>query len=246
MIDSINRVVKEIKDHKLKLMEKEKPIDRSEILLNAITAVKLPLFKSSKQSFYQNANRQENLDAITCVAKTIAKSFNQPLYSPFLKEIRRSRDENLHSDYIAAVIRSYPPIIKEFELKGELLNVQREVRLDYIDSSLVDTNLGQRRIDIIIETNLEILIIENKVDSTERKDQTEDYYRVIKSNTTKEVKGLMLSPLGLTPQCEIYKKITYYHLFLVLNQIPNRTPILEYYLAELFDIFIKPFNRSHE
>lgn len=52
--------------------------------------------------------------------------------------------------------------------------------------------------------------------------------------------------MGLNPACEQYRRMTYYQLFIILSQIKTKSEILDYYLSELFDIFIKPYNKEQK
>jgi hypothetical protein len=87
-------------------------------------------------------------------------------------------------------------------------HIQKEKRLD-----------NKNRVDILIEfeliTNLKKnirIIIENKVESKENKDQTDRYYSVYKDNTDAINIFVFLTPLEIEPKCDKFIQIDYQDL----------------------------------
>jgi len=98
------------------------------------------------------------------------------------RSLRRAFDENLHSDCLASLLD--PTVsgkvaealftslashaganVAEHSLRP--IFSRREMRLDKIDVNHIDSEIGDRRIDLLIESKTLVLIIENKVLSTE-------------------------------------------------------------------------------
>lgn len=155
-----------------------------------------------------------------------------------LSLIKKHNNENLHSDFIAALLD--PAIMGQFankffirlvacqsnlknnEVKTNTQKAYREVRLDSISSEINDPNLGAKRIDILVETESHVLIIENKVYTFESENQTKDYYRWTKSGyeekdkrkgITTEVVPFFLSPSGMPASSSRFINISYFDLY---------------------------------
>jgi hypothetical protein len=189
---------------------------------------------------------------------------------PFLRTLGRQHDENLHSSFLAALLTesAVGQLAKEFlcalwthaevtvPFDGAKIAGQvgwRERRLDSI-AAAVDPNIAARRIDILIETDRAVMAIENKVMSSESVDQTNDYYNVVGEQfKDRHTCFLFLSPGGMAADNENFRPIRFEDIFSILNGLARSTSLnpfakhlLDIYLAELFEIFIQPRQRSLE
>lgn len=184
-----------------------------------------------------------------------------------LGNICRAHDENLHSDFIAALLN--PSIFGDFsielikslvrhsypefeEASIDYVNVYREVRLDKVDQSLVGGEKGARRIDIVVEFDRNVLVIENKVDSGESKEQTDDYFNAVQSgyNKSKNLFFYLLSPSGLPGHHSMFKGLSYFNLVESLIEckphIKKRSESVEtfnFYFSELMKTVVNEYFR---
>jgi hypothetical protein len=189
-----------------------------------------------------------------------------------LKAVRRQYDENLHSDFMAALLRPSvsPTVARRFfealwsratgtEAQSQTTcgfqTAGREVRLDQLNQRLEGTEKGWRRIDILVETADRTLIIENKVYSSESENQTKDYYSAVKTcRPSHMVRGLLLSPFGTIPDSNDFSPLTYFELYTILTEILEsaQTPgeddaqLLKFYLQELGETIVKPMIKALE
>jgi len=139
--------------------------------------------------------------------------------------IGREFDENLHSDYISALLctRTVGDLAHAFlarlveETGGPQPSRQalqlsyREVRLDEVDPSLVGTSVGARRLDVLVKTPELVLVIEDKIWSGESEQQTEDYARVVRGAFEPQRRAhlVLLSPRGIRASDPAFKALSY-------------------------------------
>jgi len=182
----------------------------------------------------------------------------------------RRRDENLHSDCIAALLdpSKVGPAAKEvfcrllFEGRRrtvvapdevQYLAVYRELRLDSF-SRRFDASSG--RMDIFARANAGLLVIENKIDAPEARSQTSHYASAIESYYEGDPRPrsfLMLSPGGGTASSPGFRTVTYRRLFSLLHSLrssPGWTRrgerLLRIYLDELAKGFFSSQVRATE
>ncbi len=166
------------------------------------------------------------------------KILNKP---SIMRALGKWSNENLHSDFIAALLnpdRSGPGAFRLFYELATLSkeeppsidpdsiwqSVYREVRLDEIDRTLEFDEKGARRIDIIALRSDSILVIENKVFTWESEGQTVDYAEVVSNaycNAIPEERQyfIMLSPDGKPGAAKRFGGVSYYQFLILLNNI---------------------------
>lgn len=187
-----------------------------------------------------------------------------------LDAIGRGQDENLHSDFLSALLDPQKTGALAIELFARLHRrgnpsvamrpsayqiTRREVRLDEIMESYAGTDIGARRIDVLVKTRFSILVIENKIGTDESENQTKDYYDAITRRydpTRWSVSCLLLSPSGMRAQHRAFAGISYCELFLMLRELevcemagPGRY-LWELYQEELEHLHISPLQRKLE
>lgn len=165
-----------------------------------------------------------------------------PNKTSIMRALRKWSDENLHSDFIAALLdpdRSGPAAFRLFYELAALStkkppsispdaswqSVHREMRLDEIDRTLVGGDeKGARRIDIIALRTDAILVIENKVFTWESEGQTTDYAEAVSRGYDKSIPPhkrffIMLSPVGKPGAAEEFSGVSYYQFLMLLDNI---------------------------
>ncbi len=179
--------------------------------------------------------------------------------------IDKTYGENLHSDVLAGLLNPvrcgkaahslfsgllrHAGALVKFDAV-EVISCHRELTLSSIDQSLNNSDIGERRIDILIEGRDHVLIIENKVLALESDHQTEDYFSAAMGPRSpyrkKEVIGLLLSPDGIPAKSKKFKSITFWQLYSLIQQakvhlLPGSmaSALNTFYLNELFHIFIE-------
>jgi hypothetical protein len=191
------------------------------------------------------------------------------------KSINKDRNENLHSDCIAALLNPNETgrfaedlFVELIEFAGgdlesikkdfEFQIVQREVTLHTIDESLIGCREGDRRIDLLVKTNSRVLVIENKVQSYESENQTSDYYHAVlegfknKKYRKEDLFFLFLSPTGMPASCRHFRAISYVDLYKLMTGIKGNlasflgSRLYEFYIGELAKTIISPMIRSNE
>ncbi len=185
----------------------------------------------------------------------------------------RSRDENLHSDALAALLNPFrvgPAAKTLFAAMMELgrgrpvidpkqidcLAVYREFRLDNFGEA---TRRGSRdcgRLDIFARSNNGVLVIENKVDATEGLGQTQDYCDVVEARYGESARPrtyLLLAPSTLNARSELFCSVSYRRLFGILVALrghPGWTRaggrLLRLYIDELATTFVAQGLRAAE
>ncbi len=203
---------------------------------------------------YQWVSRATPLD-LTDVDRSLA----------VLSCLGQSHNENLHSDYIAALLN--PAVsghlatrlfldlfalgVDGVELSPDDVRDQRTYRerhLYDIDLSTSLSGSGARRIDILTETERAVLVIENKIYASESESQTEDYVAAVTNRyERRELSFIFLSPTGMRAQAPEFREVSYLDLFAVLNRVRDAGPwtdvgtrLLETYLSEVAVTFCKP------
>ena len=190
---------------------------------------------------------------------------NKLIYTPtdnitFLEAISKNHDENFHSDFLASLldteimgsfsyeflkqIVSYLSGVAPDVNNDKPIKVWREKRLDKIDETLKGTEKGARRIDLYIRHNDFILIIENKISTSESLCQTTDYYSTTKKvHSNRKVCGLLLSPDGEKPLEKSFSSMTYRELIDCLYNSSHqlKSEISNNYFRLYFNSLIKQF-----
>lgn len=173
-----------------------------------------------------------------CSLKSVDLPVSKTRNFSFLEALDKTADENFHSDYLAALLNSklMGPFSHEFLRlfmlsagaigqvvdQDKAIYVAREKRLDQIDDSLENTEKGARRIDLYIRHLDFILIVENKLYTTESDNQTTDYYSVsVAANPKNKVFGLLLSPDGQQPLEKSFKSLSYRDLAIKMHACGN-------------------------
>jgi len=144
-------------------------------------------------------------------------------YGRILKLLNREHDENLHSDFLAMLLR--PSTCGDFaydlaaRISGGKLSprpkfqfVQREVILQNLGFSSASQEIGLRRLDLLIERDDAVIVIENKVLSTESESQTEDYALAVMEAyrwSEKPLHFVLLSPAGSIPRSSNFNPVSY-------------------------------------
>lgn len=178
--------------------------------------------------------------------------------------IGRRYDENLHSDFVAALLdprllghQARVLFARLFELGGggsldpTAIGFQvayRETRLDALDPALEGTYLGARRLDVLARTARGVMVVENKVLARESQAQTTDYHRVLEERYggKRALAFVMLSPEGRPGRDPAFRGVGYGQLFEVLCELdaadatPQGEVLLSTYLSALSEIFIEP------
>jgi hypothetical protein len=180
------------------------------------------------------------------------------------KSIGRDGNENLHSDFIAALLNPQETGLFAKELFFELLNyatpaqknpsgkwsfqtVKREVNLVISEQN--------KRLDILVQSNDWILAIENKVHSMESENQTLDYFNALKKIHGEKLVCLFLSPTGMAAQCTAFRSISYLKFFEFLVNVRQRInekipeqgeELYKFYSRELAQTIIHPTIRANE
>ena len=217
----------------------------------------------------ETENYQHLIEPIRRVSQNISEnkrflSFNVNGQESFLSFLGKENDENFHSDCLAAFLdpKKSGPLafmlyaeILRFALKKEpvsenLINTRREVRLDALVPALLDSDLGARRIDILVQSNNYLLVIENKINSLELNFQTSDYHEAVKAyngsllpNKQKHIVEILLSPTGLTADCSSFVSMSYFDLFEILVKVKDENKdafniqYMNLYLHSLYNSF---------
>ncbi|MBU6154144.1 MAG: PD-(D/E)XK nuclease family protein [Bdellovibrionales bacterium] len=250
------------------------PSNKSFELITSIEKLKKALLEKSfsREKDPSPNNNRALLQAIRECSLTLVRGLkmipppSKPQLSIF-ESIHRPFDENLHSDCIARILDPLvtgtfaklflSAIARETEIPDTLnsmvpIHSRREIRLDRVDPKLLQSEIGDRRIDILLETSTFVLIFENKVHSSESVNQTKDYYEAVynaystDSAGHKNVYGILLSPDGSIPDSGNFRVLTYWQLYQILHQTCKdhsdglKSDFLEFYINELYSIFIKP------
>ncbi|MDH5231957.1 MAG: PD-(D/E)XK nuclease family protein [Gammaproteobacteria bacterium] len=200
----------------------------------------------------------------------VAQSQEQDILFPYLRAVQRQYDENLHSDIIASLLSTrlsgqfalalVARIIEATHVDRSLgvdgmhsvQSALREVRLDKLQDSLKGTELGARRIDILVQNASYRLLIENKLLSSESDNQTKDYYCVMQEASRLYDDGrhnvyVFLTPTGSQADCPQFKALSYLQLYSILKDMakdqsisnPNRE-LSDFYTNELYQLFMRP------
>ena len=178
-----------------------------------------------------------------------------PAGPSILRTIGRLFDENLHSDILAALLDGdasgeFAQILFDFlfsatgKRPGRVPSYQfakREVPLHQLDTT--QTEAGQRRIDVLVVRPKAMLVIENKLLSSESFRQTDDYAAAVTrayaaEGIKKDIAMLLLSPLGTPPANPRFVGISYTSQRDFVAQSIERVgdqapPMATFYLNEL-------------
>ena len=120
-----------------------------------------------------------------------------------------------------------------------------DIDLEDFSNAIIETELGlgsRRRCDIAVidPRNGYFVIIENKIDANEGKDQTQDYFRISSADFPVEQYPnrvfIYLSPSGDAPQSENFVPIDYQAILLSIDSVikHGKLPDLELFLIEQF------------
>jgi hypothetical protein len=150
--------------------------------------------------------------------------------------LRRVHDENMHSDFLAALLSTdrvgefanhvLGRLIEHAEGEGaagatEVLGWQtahREIRLDELDVSLTGGEIGARRIDVLVHAGDCVVVIENKTFTGESENQTTDYAQTVQERYggRKRIYMILLSPSGMRAQSKAFVPLSYGQLYQLL------------------------------
>ncbi len=179
-----------------------------------------------------------------------------------LQTIGIDRSENLHSDFISALLdpliggenaswllqKILDRILENAPRVPEMYRVSRERTLGSL-GLLESSGISERRIDLLIESADFIVIIENKVDSRESVDQTSDYYKAVRSclnpSDDRVMISILLSPSGMQANCEKYISVRYDLIFEILDELELADNsayfgLVQFYRNELYHSLIRP------
>ena len=173
-----------------------------------------------------------------------------------LRAARRHEDENLHSDFLAAILNSDIAGDFSFYLFDEIIKrtykddqsrptpayqfAKREVQLQAIDKASNDS--GLRRLDILVHRPNEVMVIENKIWSSESVDQTLDYASAMsRSYRDRKRYCILLSPYGSSGVSREFRGLSYKQLYECIEKCLQLTDSknlrgVEFYFEELADI----------
>ncbi len=211
------------------------------------------------------------LDAIWIMSEKLLERIGridlpEDFFPSVLTAIRRGHDENLHSDCLAGLLEitlcgdaararfsslaRHPGIDLSID-EIRHLRVRREVRLGALDSNLAGTETGDRRIDLLIESQKLVLVIENKIMSAESEDQTDDYFMAANGAFANPggptVRGILLSPSGIAPSCGEFEILSYWQLYRMVEETARYVAatsegqeLYRFYRNELFHLFVFP------
>ncbi len=181
-----------------------------------------------------------------------------------LMQISRQYDENVHSDFIASLfnynelkqfsVKLFNKLIEFYDghcpnIEPTFLNVYREIRLDEVDSRYQGADIAGRRIDLLIECKGHVIVIENKVLTSESENQTHDYYMVISNKYLKSRQYfLLLSPSGIDGRCTHFRGLNYFELCTFIEESMNECSLsdnnrhfINFYINELKNTIISNF-----
>ncbi len=236
------------------LIPKEQPFRGG--LISSISIFKSLLSKYEKSNLKQGRSKNKNYDkeisSICNISQLVCDHIKKHEFSieeinhqpSILKFIDRGSDENLHSDFLITLFDDYKMGDFSQNLLNNLLsniysdyatsergyiNVYRERRLDEIDNNLSGSDIGARRIDLLIEFNSQILVIENKVDTFESTNQTRDYFQVVEQGYSKSKRRyyLFLSPTGARAEEKHFKGISYFELYSIIKKTQEESQLEE-------------------
>jgi len=175
----------------------------------------------------------------------------------------RLHDENLHSDFVAALLdqrvsgdlatRFFVALFNRGHPKKEIrpqdvrfVSASRELRLDAIDVALTGEEKGARRIDVLAKSNAGTLVIENKIWTGESEGQTTDYFDTVGNRfASLPVSFILLSPTGMPAVCPHFSAVSYVELFTILRALrleggwtPKAEHLADAYLRGLVASFV--------
>lgn len=208
-------------------------------------------------SALKNNLSEKIIKSIDCVANSIPRLEGGMLpvrRQSILRACRRHTDENLHSAILSSLLDM--DITGKFssiflsEIVKEIFGEAPDMHPPYqfsnteiqLDSLGYDEGIGLRRLDILVLRPKEVLVIENKVWSSESDNQTSDYSEAIKRvYPDRRPYCILLSPFGSDGACRDFKGLSYKQLLFCLARSIKLTPdmvskIPEFYLNELTDI----------
>lgn len=194
-------------------------------------------------------------DVVSIIPKRRILSIGQNRNPSILRMARRQADENLHSDLLGTLLDSDRVGPIAFSLFNSLVHcafgvesktkevyqfAKREVQLGALAAA--ELRVALRRIDLLVLRPSCVLVIENKIWSSESSGQTEDYARTIAASYPNKAQYcVLLSPFGTEPVCSSFRGISYRHLYDALVHCSSEIaeglpPIAAFYLAELEDL----------
>lgn len=185
--------------------------------------------------------------------------------------IGRSHDENLHSDFLAALLRTATAgdlarqlFIRLFSIAVDRslaafetspVTALREVRIDQLVPASVGSPVGARRLDILARCGKAVLVIESKVWTDESDSQTADYRRAVEARYghTSHLGFLLLSPDGRCGRDRAFRGLSFMDLYdhlialdlTATSELSGKT-LLSSYSNALREIFVEPALISHE
>lgn len=183
--------------------------------------------------------------------------------------IGRAYDENLHSDFLSSLLSTATvgrfasvfldrilahTFVEYLPGKETFQFCYREVRLDSLDDSLEGTEVGARRIDVLMRSSNRVVTIENKVFTNESHNQTHDYAAAVRKcygEGGRPLQFILLSPTGMRAHDRQFASLSYrgmYEALLEGAQIcpphPTAAVVLEAYIACLAADFLLPEERA--
>ena len=199
------------------------------------------------------------------VIKDKKKLFREvPTGKTLLSFLDKDDRENFHSDFIAAFLDTEKSgdFAREFFKQilhlthGEVptavnsIRSRREISLGELIPGSRNEEFSRRRIDIWAQTSNYILVIENKINSSESDSQTTDYHNAVTQYNNnlvqpKKVIEILLAPTVIPPQCRSYVSVTYRDLYLILTSILDKMPncscshYVELYLNSLYEFYYR-------
>jgi hypothetical protein len=236
-------------------------------------ATKPSISSSSKQSnTFAPQLIEASLESLRITSLAVASQLRQ-LSEPkevgiqLFEKLQVGRDEEVHSNAIAACFQDSDPIIGcallYFVLKETDIDIARPVVAPLIvtreralgslsNAREIPPETRSRRIDILIEHPEIIVAIENKIDSQESINQTQDYYVALAAayGKRRQIYGIFLSPDKRAPDCANFRALSYADLYQALSATMDdcktgRMGFLRMYTKEIFDIFVNKQQRAY-
>lgn len=202
-------------------------------------------------------------DSIHHLSRTVLSSLpalpRAPKRDPLLRLIDRHFSENLHSDFLASLLRTSSVgglaqrLFAELHALGsksehpevnldDCVFCTRELRLDQLDPSMGESDLEARRIDLLASQGDRYILIESKVWTGESESQTVDYANALEHALgERQSTYLMLSPTGQRAADPRFHSLSFIKLAEVLARVDDDSAgVLTQYRAELEEIFVAP------
>lgn len=256
-IMAINAVSEEVKRANVESENRSSEKVEVKNCLNALSETSAAVRQSENRELAESKTKglkiQKGIESV--VAAIPRGTLNRSQGNSILRSAKFHTNENLHSNIIASLLnynesghfalRFFNEILKSLrkecdESYNSFQFSRREVLLGELGNDKPD--IANRKIDIIVQREKHILVIENKIFSTESANQTEDYETAV--NSSAKFKGkkrtfILLSPYGGSGSSVSFQGMSYEKLFFCLERAINvetSSPLPSFYRNELANI----------